>query len=376
MKKKRYAVIAALLLLVQFALSASPLSTAAASANTELEYQECASVSAGTDVKVSSRFFELLFGKKGEDDKGDQTTKDEITLCPGGDVFGVKIARDSVSVMACEEECILHKGDLIISISGERIRSLLDVKRIMENADGTPLNLVIERGGERFEAEVIPKKDGEAYKIGAVLREGVAGIGTVTYYNPSTGEFGGLGHGICEEKTGNPVKMKSGTVTGVILGGVDKGESGDPGELTGILTDHTLGTLYSNTEEGVFGKLDTVPDSARSAMPIAHRDEVKEGAATIISTLKNGNRAEYSIEIFDIDRASTGTKSFKIRVTDEALKAITGGIVRGMSGSPIIQNGKLVGAVTHVLVANPTEGYGIFIENMLAAAQMPMAKAS
>jgi hypothetical protein len=180
MKKKRYAVIAALLLLVQFALSASPLSTAAVSANTELEYQECASVSAGTDVKVSSRFFELLFGKKGEDDKGDQTTKDEITLCPGGDVFGVKIARDSVSVMACEEECILHKGDLIISINGERIRSLLDVKRIMENADGTPLNLVIERGGERFEAEVIPKKDGEAYKIGAVLREGVAGIGTVT----------------------------------------------------------------------------------------------------------------------------------------------------------------------------------------------------
>ena len=376
MKKKRYKVITALLLLVQLALTASPLSVAAASADTGLDGEACVATSSTDGVKVSSRFFELLFGKRDENDKNVKNTSDDITLCPGGDVFGVKISRDSVSVMACEEECILHKGDLIISIDGERIRSLSDVKRIMQKSDGTPLNLVIERGGEQFEAEVIPKKVGDAYKLGAVLREGVAGIGTVTYYNPLTGEFGGLGHGICEEKTGEPVKMKSGTVTGVILGGVDKGASGDPGELTGILTDRTLGKLYSNTEEGVFGKLDTVPDSARSALPIAHKDEVKEGAATIISTLKNGNRAEYKIEIFDIDRTSAGTKSFKIRVTDEALKAITGGIVRGMSGSPIIQDGKLVGAVTHVLVANPTEGYGIFIENMLAAAQMPMAKAS
>ena len=376
MKKKRYKAITALLLLVQFALTASPLSAAASSANTEPQINECAALSNTDGVKVSSRFFELLFGKKEENEEKSKTTNDEIALCPGGDVFGVKISRDSVSVISCDEECILHKGDLIISIDGERIRSLFDVKRIMQNSNGAPLNLVIERGGERFEAVLIPKKVGDAYKIGAVLKEGVAGIGTVTYYDPKTGEFGGLGHGICEEKTGEPVKMKRGTVTGVILGGVDKGEVGDPGELTGILTDRTLGTLYSNTEEGVFGKLDTMPDSARTALKIAHKDEVKEGAATIISTLKNGKRAEYSIEIFDIDRSSTGTKSFKIRVTDEALKAITGGIVRGMSGSPIIQDGKLVGAVTHVMVANPTEGYGIFIENMLSAAEAPQPKAA
>ena len=128
---------------------------------------------------------------------------------------------------------------------------------------------------------------------------------------------------------------------------------------------------------GVFGRLDSVPESlAACALEVAHRDEVHTGEATILSTVKVGAVKEYKIEISDINKSSTGTKSFRIRVTDPALIAITGGVVRGMSGSPIIQDGKLVGAVTHVMVANPTEGYGIFIENMLNAAQMPMAKAS
>ena len=158
---------------------------------------------------------------------------------------------------------------------------------------------------------------------------------------------------------------------------VKKGEEGKPGELSGLLTDKVVGELYANTECGVFGKLDTVPDSlCATAIKIAHRDEVHEGEATILSTVKVGTAKEFKIEISSINKSSTGTKSFKIKVTDPTLIAITGGVVRGMSGSPIIQDGKLVGAVTHVMVAEPTEGYGIFIENMLSAAQMPMAKAS
>jgi stage IV sporulation protein B len=153
-------------------------------------------------------------------------------------------------------------------------------------------------------------------------------------------------------------------VCGVILGGIHKGESGKPGELCGVLTDKDLGDITVNCECGVFGVMTDLPTSA-SVMTVGRRDEVCEGEATIISTLKNGKTAEYKIEIYDIDRTSDGSKSFRIRVTDETLKALTGGIVRGMSGSPIIQNGKLIGAVTHVLVADPTEGYGIFIENML-----------
>ena len=373
MKKKRGATVSAFLLLTCSLTMASPISAAAHEASfpvRDTDCESCAAVGVRDDVAVSSRFLELLFGKRKDSEKGNEGgSAGEVMLCPGGDVFGVKIARESVSVISADEECILKRGDIIISIDGEQIRSLSDIKKILKSSDGSPLDLVIERGSEKFEAEVIPKKSGEEYKLGAVLRDGVAGIGTVTYYDPATGEFGGLGHGICEEKTGEPVRMKSGTVTGVILGGVDKSEAGDPGELTGILTEEKLGELYSNTEEGVFGKLTSAPDKERAALPIAHRDEVKEGEATIISTLKNGHRAEYKIEIFDIDKSSTETKSFKIRVTDDALKTITGGIVRGMSGSPIIQNGKLVGAVTHVMLSDPTEGYGIFIENMLSAAK-------
>ena len=166
------------------------------------------------------------------------------------------------------------------------------------------------------------------------------------------------------------IDFTEGQVTGVILSGVKKGEEGKPGELSGLLTDKVAGVLYSNTECGVFGRLDKIPDGL-SATPIkaAKREEVHEGDATILSTVKLGACKEYKIQISEINKNSTGTKSFKIKVTDPTLIAITGGVVRGMSGSPIIQDGKLVGAVTHVMVANPTEGYGIFIENMLNAAQ-------
>ena len=364
MRKKRGAAVLAALLLGASAVGSVPVSAVADS----VQAAHTVHINDEYEIPVGSRFKELFFGNKKDKTKNPIAKDEQVMLCPGGDVFGVRLVKDGVSVVSAEEECILRGGDVIISIDGERIRSLGDIKRILSASDGKPMDLVIERGDERFSAEVIPKKTGESYKLGAVLRDGVAGIGTITYYNPKNGEFGGLGHGICEEKTGKPEKMKNGTVTGVLLGGVDKSKVGDPGELTGILTDKKLGEVYSNTDEGIFGKLEETPDKSRTPLPIAKRDEVKEGAAKIISTLKNGHRAEYDVEIFDINRSSRETKSFKIRVTDGALEAVTGGIVRGMSGSPIIQNGKLVGAVTHVMVADPTEGYGIFIENMLDAA--------
>ena len=166
--------------------------------------------------------------------------------------------------------------------------------------------------------------------------------------------------------------MTRGTATGVILAGASRGERGKPGELRGVLTDKSIGTISSNTECGVFGSLskDGIERLELSeAIPVAAREDVHTGSAKIISTVKSGMREEYDIEIVDIDYSSSGNKSFRIHVAAPDVIALTGGIVRGMSGSPIIQDGKLVGAVTHVLVANPTEGYGIFIENMLSAAQ-------
>ncbi|MBR2466897.1 MAG: SpoIVB peptidase [Clostridia bacterium] len=380
MRGKRSIALASVLLAVQLFSTALPTLAAGAEKSVEREdksyssEQSCECAALRDDVEVSSRFLELLFGKKKKHEahinkEEKQEGKTELTLCPGGDVFGIKIAKDGVSVASVSEECGLKYGDIIISIGGKRIRSLSDVKAVLEGSDGSPLDLVIERGGSKVEAKIIPKKSDGTYTLGATLKDGVAGIGTVTYFNPKTGEFGGLGHAICEPKTAEPVKMKKGSVNGVLLGGVDKSEAGDPGELTGLLTEDVLGELYSNTKEGVFGKFNTPPDLSRKALPVGKKSDVREGEAVIYSTVKNGHRDEYKVEIFDIDRTSDGPKSFKVRVTDEALKALTGGIVRGMSGSPIIQDGKLVGAVTHVMVANPTEGYGIFIENMLNAAQ-------
>ena len=310
------------------------------------------------DVEVGSRFWELFFG--GENKEGE-----EISLLPGGGVFGVKIKQKYVSITESTGIPALKSGDLILSINGETVESVSDVKEIVEKSGGRSLTIRALHDGNEVAVEIRPSLEEGEYKIGLSLRDGAAGLGTLTFVDPKSGVFGGLGHGICDADSGEVIMMDSGEVLGVILGGIHKGESGKPGELCGVLTERDMGDLTVNSHCGVFGIL-TNPDALTGdSIPIGHRDEVKEGEATIISTLKNGKTAEYKIEIYDIDRDSDGSKSFRIRVTDETLKALTGGIVRGMSGSPIIQNGKLIGAVTHVLVADPTEGYGIFIENML-----------
>ena len=328
----------------------------------ELPVQDAESVEASADdVRVSSRLWELFFGKESE--------SETLMLCPGGDVFGVKIKQNGVTVVEAKGVPALRSGDVIISINNRRVTSSADIKEILAKSAGESVTVRALHGGSEIALELRPSLVEGEYKLGLTLRDAAAGIGTVTFVDPTTGAFGGLGHGICDSETGNVVSMERGEVCGVILGGVHRGESGKPGELCGILTDKTLGTLSKNCECGVFGTVDTSTVNHKDAIPIAHRSELCEGEATIISTVKNGKTAEYKIKIEDIDRGCTGSKSFKIKVTDPTLIALTGGIVRGMSGSPIIQNGKLVGAVTHVLVANPTEGYGIFIENMLNAAE-------
>ena len=310
-------------------------------------------------VKVSSRFWELLRGNDKE-----EKCDEEILLIPGGGVFGARVKLSEITVSDPGGRSQLKEGDTLLSINGQAVSSVSEVQNIIPSLEDGEINATFKRNGSTFSLKLTK----EGGKLGITLRDGAAGIGTITYIDPTTGLFGGLGHGICDAESGDVIQISGGSVTGVILGGVHKGTSGKPGELSGILTDRVVGTVTSNTECGVFGKLDTVPSSsAATAIPVGHKNEVTTGEAYIYSTLKNGKCAKYKIEIIEIDQSSTATKSFKIRVTDPALIAITGGIVKGMSGSPIIQNGKLIGAVTHVMVANPTEGYGIFIENMLNA---------
>jgi stage IV sporulation protein B len=323
------------------------------------------------DVKLSSRLWELLFGR--EIETGGESN---LSLAPGGDVFGAKIVASYVSIGDVGEHKDLKVGDIILKVNGKAVSTVDEVKSAVEAAGGHAILLTLLRGGEEVKVNLTPSVEGGKTRLGIVLRDGAAGIGTVTYIDKETGLFGGLGHAICDRDTGEVIELRSGVATKVVLGGVKRGTAGAPGELTGILTKEIDGELYKNWECGIFGRLDASMLEGVTEIPVGRRDEVHEGGAEIISTLKNGKPQKFSVEIHDIDADATGNKCFKVKVTDDALVAISGGIVRGMSGSPIIQDGKLIGAVTHVLVGDPTEGYGIFIENMLNAAQMPEARVS
>lgn len=314
---------------------------------------------------------------------------ERMHLCPGGTVFGLRAPLGGVLITALSgvpgegdgrrgpaEECGLRRGDLITAIDGTPISDATALCRAIGEGGGKPMCLTVLRQERKMSMTLTPRASGSDQKFyaGLLVKDSVAGIGTVTYIDPETGSFGGLGHGVYDEAVGGLVRIGRGSVTAVELSGVAPGAAGKPGELRGHLEDKKIGTLLSNTDCGVFGVLADLP-SANTALPLGLRHEVRTGKAEILCTV-DGNRECYTIEITDL-RGQKGTdKSFSIRVCDARLIEKTGGIVQGMSGSPIIQNGKLIGAVTHVMVSDPTAGYGIFIENMLNAAQSPMAKAS
>ena len=308
------------------------------------------------DIEISSRRLEL-FGGRNEEKK---------TLAVGGGVFGLRIKEEGVSVIDTKRKGVLETGDRILKANGKAAYSCEVVEEAVKASHGAPIEFEILRKGERIKINVTPTLESGEYKLGATLRSTASGIGTITFYDPETKAFGGLGHGVCDS-TGELIPIIDGMTTKVVLGGIKKGECGKPGELSGVLGKVNTGTIISNTECGIFGELDTFDLENAELYELCSKEDLKPGKAEIISTVKNGRCARYEIEIEDIDLENAGSKCFKIKVTDEALITLTGGIVRGMSGSPIIQNGKLVGAVTHVMVADPTEGYGIFIENMLNA---------
>ncbi len=357
--KQRKIIYAMTLALTLFTLL-SPVKTLAHNISNEAEVSQSA---LSDNIKVDSRLRELFFGKS-------ESTNAVSTLIPGGCVFGIKCKQSHVTVTESATIPALSAGDIILSINGKTVCCVEDVRSAVENSGGGSVTIKALHLGNEIAIEARPTLVDGKYRLGLGLRDTASGIGTITYCDPKTGAFGGLGHGICDSESGEVISIDTGKVTGVILGGVHKGECGKPGELSGILKENDFGTISKNTDCGVFGVLtDTSILPSSSALPVGTRNDIHEGEATIISSLKNGKSSEYKIEIYDIDKESEGSKSFRIRTSDPALLAISGGIVRGMSGSPIIQDGKLVGAVTHVLVANPTEGYGIFIENMLSAAE-------
>lgn len=306
----------------------------------------------------------------------------EIQLYPGGNVIGIKLQTNGPLVVGFSDieyeeqkfyspskESGINLGDIILAINDIKINSsefLSETLNNLKNVD--ELDVKIEREGKIINKKIKPVKSSDGKnKIGLWVRDSTAGIGTITFIDPNTGFYGALGHPITDVDTGDIIKISEGSIVNSSVVNVKKGEKGNPGELKGVFIndDIKLGNVIYNTKYGIFGEY-SLENFNGPKLGIGLKDEVKEGPAKIISTIDNNEPKMYDVVIEKLlPQDNPSSKSMIVKVTDEELLAKTGGIVQGMSGSPIIQNNKLVGAITHVLVNKPDTGYGIYIEWML-----------
>ena len=309
---------------------------------------------------------------------------EERMLVPGGMAFGVKFFAKGAIVLGISDvetasgissparEAGLESSDIITKINDMEVTSAEQLLAEISKCGGKPVSLCYMRGDTESTISVTPALDKNTggYRLGLWVRDSTAGIGTITFVDAETKQFGGLGHGITDTETSLLMPLSRGVIVDVAITDVVKGRKNAPGELKGTFGREKTGELYANTEEGVFGYYTKMPELTEQALPVADRQELTTGKAYLITTLDGERPAHYEIEIEKIYDNSGKTKNFLIHVTDEALLERAGGIVQGMSGSPIVKDGKLIGAVTHVLVSDPTRGYGIHIDNMLDEAQV------
>ena len=307
------------------------------------------------------------------------------SLYLSGSAFGVKLYTDGVVVIGLENisteggKCCpassagLSVGDSIIEIDGVAVSKASQISDLVYQSGGEIMCLTVAKTNGTITQSMLTPVFSEAdgcYKAGIWVRDSIAGIGTLTYVDPDNNSFGGLGHGICDTDTGKLMPFGGGEIVSVVVTGVTKGADGLPGELHGYFGDETLGTLSSNSENGVFGTMNSGCFSSDNLYQVCLKQDIKEGKAQILTTLPGKSEPQLCDAVVERINynSSTPGKNMVIRITDKELINATGGIVQGMSGSPVIQNGKVIGAVTHVFVNDPTRGYGIFIENMLGAA--------
>ena len=307
----------------------------------------------------------------------------EVVAC--GNTIGVKIDVEGLLVVALSEfetlerkslipakEAGIKPGDLIVEVNRKPVNSINHLIKYLDKTNGKDIHIKYKRGNSYHNTIIKPAMSIESnkYQLGMWLRDSTAGIGTLTFYDPKTQRFAALGHGITDVDTGILMPLDDGEIVESSILAVKKGKQGEPGELKGILIEDKdeLGIINKNCEQGIYGSLNK---NVRNGFPdklysIGLKNEIEIGAASIMSNIDGKSVEEYDIEIQKVSGKSTsGSKGMIIKVTDERLLEATGGIVQGMSGSPILQNGKLIGAVTHVLINDPTKGYGIFIESMI-----------
>ncbi|MCL2189888.1 MAG: SpoIVB peptidase [Defluviitaleaceae bacterium] len=310
----------------------------------------------------------------------------ETTVIPLGMTIGVRINTDGVMVLGTGpvhgENGITHNpsgdillaGDLLLKMNNVPIKNKEVLEQQVRESQGN-ISFIVRRNDVEMTLDVTPAvaaADG-ARRIGAWVRDSTKGIGTLTFFDPDTQIFGALGHGIIDVDTKLLMSVKNGIIMPSTVTSVKRGVRGIPGELEGMVdTNKVLGTVTTNSTGGIFGQLDAeiINQLPTAPMPAACRSQIKTGRATVLTNAVDNTVQEFDIYIENVNRFATDeTKGMVIRITDPALLAVTGGIVQGMSGSPILQDGRIIGAITHVFVQDPTKGYGIFIENMLRGVQ-------
>ncbi|MFC3745720.1 SpoIVB peptidase [Paenibacillus sp. GCM10012306] len=311
----------------------------------------------------------------------------ELKVIPGGQTIGVKVKSAGVLVVGHHmvqtsqsskispgENSGLLPGDLMTSIDGVKLDEVSKVAKLVERAGkaGEFLNIVFKRGGKEHTAKLKPAYDrnDKVWRLGLYIRDSAAGVGTLTFYAPQQGVYGALGHVITDMNTGTPIVVGSGHIVQSSVTSISKSQDGDPGEKRAhfLKESQVLGNVESNTDFGIFGKMDRNPEHSlyKEPIPIALSNDVKEGPAQILTVVDGQQVERFDVEIIHVAKQQVpATKGLILRITDPRLLDKTGGIVQGMSGSPIVQKGRLIGAVTHVFVNDPKSGYGCFIEWML-----------
>lgn len=300
-------------------------------------------------------------------------------VIPMGNAIGMKLYTDGVLVVGMSEiegkkpyeNSGIKEGDRIVQIDKNEISNTEQLMEAVNKCNGNKVSVKYIRDEKTITTSITPVKNGNnQYKIGLWVRDAAAGVGTLTFYEPSSEMFGTLGHGILDIDTSGLIKIANGELVTTNILSITKGKKGEPGEIRGsIESGYTIGSITKNTNFGVFGKLNKtsyINTQKSDEIEVALRDEIKTEDAQIICELENGKKQYYNIKIQKVfTNNNKDNKSMLIKITDEKLLQKTGGIIQGMSGAPIIQNGKFIGAVTHVLVNDPTMGYGVFADIML-----------
>ncbi|MBY6035562.1 SpoIVB peptidase [Fictibacillus nanhaiensis] len=318
--------------------------------------------------------------------KMDVKVLSDLKVVPGGQSIGVKLNTLGVLIVGHHlvntsngkqspgEIADIQVGDIITKINGKNIKKMGDVSPFVRESGESrhPLDVTIIRDGKTLHKTLVPLQDknDQSYRIGLYIRDSAAGVGTLTFYDPMSFKYGALGHVISDMDTKKPIKVNNGEILGSTVTSIEKGSNGHPGEKLARFSNDkkVLGDISKNSPFGIFGKLNDKLSNGgwNKPLPIALSDQVKEGPAKILTVVDGSKVREFEVDVISsVPQKFPATKGMVIKITDPELLKITGGIVQGMSGSPIIQNGRIIGAVTHVFVNDPTSGYGVHIEWML-----------